>query len=107
MLSAYLTGKNFRALISAVSKFPTIGSFAGADVINLEVREGRAVATTCGIVLSRARVPADGELKLIGLERRTVEAFAGICPETAKLSIVSNGSKDVLIKFKGREINPP
>lgn len=107
MTVAKFSGKEFKRLISAVSKYPSIGNFAGADLINLEVVDGRATATTFGVVLSRARVPAEGELALVGLERRTVEAFAGICPDSAKLTISRNGTKEVLIKFKGREISPP
>lgn len=102
-MSATVLGKDFKALISAVTKFPTVGAFAGSELINLSAVDGKLTATTFGIVLSRAKVPVDGTLPLIAVNERELGDFAGICPDLAKIEI-SVGKTEVTVRFKNREL---
>lgn len=99
-------GKDFKALISSVSKFPTVGSFAGSELVNLQAADGKLTATAFGIVLSRGRVSAEGTLKLVGAGERELSSFAGICPDLAKVSI-SIVDKQIVLKCKQNEVKMP
>ena len=103
---AVFSGHLFKALISAVQKFPSVGSFAGSEVVNISVADGRAVATTFGTALSRARVEAEGTLKLTGINERDISAFASICTESAKVFIIPSETS-ILLKSRSREVNTP
>lgn len=106
MSKAIFVGKEFKSLISAVTRYPSIGSFAGAELINLRVGKNIAIATTSGVALSKAKIHAEGELPLIGIGIRELSAFAGICHDTAKVYIEIK-EKQLSIKSKGREIVLP
>jgi hypothetical protein len=106
MDKAIFSGHLFKVLIAAVQKFPSIGSFAGSEVVNISVADGKATATTFGTVLSRARVEAEGTLKLIGINERDISSFASICTDTAKVTITPS-EKSIVLKSRNREINTP
>jgi len=90
-----LKGKHFKALIKAVTRFPSVGNFAGADLVNLQVVDGKATATTFGIVLARARVPAAGVMSLVGIERRAIESYCAYISEKSSVTIKTDGGKFV------------
>lgn len=95
-MSADFIARDLKALLNAVTLFPTPGNFGGADLVAIAVGGGYAVATTFGVVLSRSRCRADGELDLIGLDRRTVCDYVGTCPETSKVTIAVEGTECIL-----------
>ncbi len=102
-MSAVLLGKDFKAVVRAVAKFAGIGAFAGSELVNLLAVNGNLIATTAGIVLSRAKVPAEGTLPLIAVNERELGDFAGICPDLAKVTI-DVGKTEVRVRFKNREL---
>jgi hypothetical protein len=102
MTKVMFAGKDFKAMVAAVTRFPELGNFAGADLIHLEVSEGKATACTFGIVLARARVDAEGKLPLTGLVRRNIEGFASVCSEAAKVTLAKVDSQ-IVLTVKGRE----
>jgi hypothetical protein len=101
-----LSGKDYKFLIAAVTRFPSVGSFAGSETINLQAADGKLAATTFNMVLSRARVAVEGELPLVGVNERTLAAFASVCSESAKVSITVSG-KVISVRSRRREITTP
>lgn len=106
MPKASILGKDFKTLTSAVTKFPSLGSFAGTELISLQVQSGKLTATTAGVAMSWADVPVEGTIPFIGVGEREVLAFAGICPDTAKVYIEVI-EKLIHLRCKGREIVLP
>ena len=105
MMSIIIVGKEFKKLVSAVTLFPSIGSFGGSELVNLHVKGGWATATTFGVVLSMAKVPATGELSLLGINERDMKSVASICTDADQIRI--DVDKHVTIHFRGREIITP
>lgn len=101
-------GADFKEAVTAVAKFPSVGSFAGSEVISLQAVEGKLTATTFGIVLSRARIDAKGDLALVGIDQRIAGTFASLCPDTAKVVIsILSDSKEVYIQCRSRWVKVP
>lgn len=98
-----LTGSSFKEVMTAVTRLPSLGSFAGSEQVNLSASEGVLTATTFGIVLARAKVSCTGDLELVATERRVLEAFAPFCPDTAKVSIQVENN-EVLSKCRTHEV---
>src|ERR1035437_7667400 len=94
-----VVGADFKALIVAVSRFPTIGSFAGSDTISISAQDGKINASSFGVVLSKARVKADGVLPLVGVDERALTAFAALCPDASKVYLEVVG-KELVIKCR-------
>lgn len=90
---AVLTGKDFKEVVAAVTKLPSLGNFAGSEQINITVADGKFTASTFGIVLARARVPAEGALSLVATERRIFEAFAPFCADATKVTMRVAGNE--------------
>lgn len=105
-MKATFLGKDLKALIAGIGKFPSLGNFAGADLIHLQVSEGKATAYTFGIVLSKVQVPAEGKMLLLGLDRRGVEGFVSICADAAKV-ILTKVDNQVAFASRGREALVP
>jgi hypothetical protein len=84
---AQLTAKAFKALVGAVTKYPNVGAFGGSEIISLRMGKGLAWASTMGVVLSKARVQAEGELELIGVDQRIIQPFASVCPGTGTVTL--------------------
>lgn len=104
-MRATLTGKDFKALITAVRRFPSVGSFAGAGVVNLTAVAGKLTATHLGVATARARVPVEGDLPLTGVDERVVDGFAPLCADTSKV-VLSREDNTLMIKCKDREVRP-
>jgi hypothetical protein len=101
-----VVGSDFRELITAVSRFPTIGSFAGSEMISLATNSGKLVASSFGVVLSKASVAVEGELTHIAIDERVIVPFASMCPDVAKVTI-ELADKKVTIRYKNKEIFVP
>lgn len=106
MPDATLNGGEFKRLVDAVKRFPSIGSFLGSDLINLEVGKKHAVASTFGVVVSRASIPAEGDLTLSAVDERALVPFTAICrPKSAV--VIRNTEKLLQFRTRGREISSP
>lgn len=95
-----ILARDFKALIAAVCKHPSLGAFAGSDLVNFQVVNGQATAKTFGVVAARAAVSAEGLMSLIGIDRRAIEEYAKLCGEKSTLEISRDGNE---IKFVCRE----
>lgn len=98
-----ITGQHFKELMTAVTRLPPLGSFAGSEQVNLVAANGTLTATTFGIVLARAKVPCTGDLALVATERRVLEAFAPFCPDASKVTIRVQDN-EVLSKCRTHEV---
>jgi hypothetical protein len=96
-----LAGSTFKQLVTALCKFPAVGNFVGADQLHVEAHSGKLTAMSVGAVLARTRVDCEGELALVGIERRAVESFAQICTDS-KVVIAVEG--EITLTSRGREI---
>lgn len=101
-----MTGKDFKALVTGVTKFPTVGHFGGSEMVNLAVTGGKAQCTTLGVVLSRSMVPAAGELPLIAIDERLIGPFASLHGEATKV-VIAYDDREVVIRARGRKITAP
>lgn len=93
-----MIGKDLKSLIRAVMRFPSVGSFAGSELVSLQVKNGWAIASTFGVILSKARVPAEGELELVAGDERALEPFIGGCSDTVKVVIEAD---EKVLKIRG------
>lgn len=83
-----LTGGDFKALIDAVSVFPTLGEFSDAGDVTLATRGGRLIATAHGVVFTWAYCKADGDLESpIAVDMRVLQSFAPLCANTLKVTL--------------------
>jgi hypothetical protein len=105
-LSLKLASKDFKALIAAVTRFETIGSFAGSEMVMLSGSKGKLIATSYGVVLSKAEVAAEGDLPLLALDERPLIQFAGTCSEAGDVSIDAD-EKIVALRFKKTVVRLP
>lgn len=96
------TGRDFVAMIEAVTKFPSVGQFVGAEFVHLAINDGYAVACTFGVVQSRGRVPAAGVLKLVGVDRRVIDSVAALCRGTANVKVYVV-DKEIVFLTRGRK----
>lgn len=88
MENCTLSGSDFKALVKAVSTFPTAaGAFVGSDLIHLQAGKGYLTAAVSGTVLSRGRVKAEGELSLVGVDRRIVENYMPVSGKRVRVSL--------------------
>ena len=98
-------GAVLRGVVSAACKFSSTGGFGGADLLHLEVKGGKLIAAMSTAVFSRVRVDCEGELNLIGIDRRVLESFVSI-GGNKKISIAVDGAKLVL-SSRSREAEIP
>lgn len=103
MSEAKIEGGNFKAVIAAVSRFPTIGTFVDSDKVNIVIANGVLQASTFGVVISRAEVPAEGEIELCGTDERTVVPYASAVVGQSPVLMVSDG-KTIKLRTRNREI---
>lgn len=99
-MEAKIAGVDFKALIAAVTKHPTAGSFMDSDMVNLQVKDGKAIASTFGVVLSKAFVAAEGEIPLLKIDDRSIGPFAkDVCSSKSDvyIEILEKG-----VKFRTR-----
>jgi hypothetical protein len=101
-----IAGKDFKALIQAVTKFPSVGGIAGSEQINIYTSKGHLIATSFGVVLARAKAPAEGELPLLSVDERLLIPFAQVPNETSKVHIELD-EKEIRFKCRNREITAP
>ena len=102
---ACFRGSDFKALVAAATRFPSIGSFADSQMVHLKVSDGVARATMCSIAAAAATVPAEGELPLLAIEERTLQGFASVVSDAAKVYIQAGA--DIRMWRKGREVTVP
>ena len=106
MKKAVLTGKDFKTLIAKITKFPGLGMFGGSDLVSLFCEDGYLTASSFGVVLAVGKKPCNGALPLCAVDERVVQNFAGIVPESGKVSIEAFG-KDILFKCGRNEVLVP
>lgn len=100
-----VVGTELRALIAAVTKFPSVGAFVGSENVNLQTAGGILTATTFGIVVARAKVKAQGDTELFAVDSQALVAFAGFCGKgDAKLDIQD---KEIWMSARGRKVKAP
>lgn len=103
MSEAKIAGADFKAVIAAVSRFPTIGTFVDSDKVNIVIANGVLQASTFGVVVSRAEVPAEGDVELCGTDERTVVPYASTVVGQSPVTMVSDG-KTIRLRTRNREI---
>lgn len=101
--TASLSARAFKQVVSAVTRFPPISALAGAEVIQFQVKKGRATAFTTGMVSSYAKSKAEGSLRASNVDRRVLESFASACPEGAVVRLGLRGP-ELLLKCKNIEL---
>ena len=102
-----VAGADFKALISAVTKFPTVGSFAASEQITFQVRDKKLQALAFGVVMSQASIPIlEGEIPHLALDQRPVMGFSGVIQASQKVFIEA-GASEVQIKAGKRSITIP
>lgn len=87
MDKAIVRGGAFKTLISDATRFPSVGPFAGANMLGLKVTDGKLIVRTFGLVLSRGSIASEGVLPAMAVDRRAVEAFASVCAGDKKVFI--------------------
>lgn len=92
MQSAKLKGAQFKELVSAVTKFPSVGTFVGSDIVSLRVANGKLTASSFGVVLSYASVEAEGTVDLFGIDERALGQFASHCRSNSDVRITRDKS---------------
>ena len=97
-----LEGVDFKALVSAVCRFPAIGSVKGADTGSVMATKGRAIATTASILEARAVVPGEGDLFWTAVDRRALESYASICRDSGKVTVTVD--KNMVLSHRKREV---
>ncbi len=103
MSEAKIQGADFKAVIAAVSRFPCIGAFVDSDKVNIVISGGVLQASTFGVVVSRAEVPAEGDIELCGTDERTVVPYASAVVGTSPVTMLSDG-KTIKLKTRNREL---
>ena len=84
-MEAIFTGRAFKQLMSEVTKFPSVGTFAGSELINL--RQGwHWRGEGQGLVLAWSEVPAEGQL-VCSADERVLTTFAGLFRDSAKVKV--------------------
>lgn len=101
MSRAIFASNDFKRLVAALTRFPSVGSFAASELINLTVADGHATATSFGVVMSKMRIRAEGELALVGMDERLVNNFASVCPDNAKVLLLAD--KEIKLRCKNKE----
>lgn len=97
---AQIKASDFKALVDAVSKFPSIGGFSDSDTVNIAVADGVAsVSIVGGVVSSFASIEATGMLPVIGLNDKLINGFANLCAGDSLVTIeVAN--KEIILRCK-------
>ena len=98
-----LTGTDFKALVSALNRFPALGSFAESEVVSFRASQDKAIATSLGTVLTRAAVPAQGDFPLTGIDSRYLASASAITREASNVTI-SLDNQVVTIKAGTNEL---
>jgi hypothetical protein len=104
MSQVTLLGVDFKAVVNAVRKFPSVGAFAGAGVINIQAAGGVLTATSIGVTLAVAQVAADGDMGLVGVEERALDGFASLCKDSAKVVITAE-EKGIVIRCRKEQMD--
>lgn len=100
--TATFTTKDFQQLVADVTRFPSAGAFADSENVGLSVKEGKATAYMHGMVLTKVRVPAEGDLATLGVDERLLESFASICSATS-VTITRDGD-NLLLKCGKKQV---
>ena len=103
---ATVPSKDFKELVKAVSRFPSIGAFAGSEMIMLSTSKNVLLASSYGVVLSKASTPIEGDLPLLAVDERVLIQFATTCGDDGTVTITTDG-KIVLFKHKKKEVKVP
>lgn len=104
---AQIKASDFKALVDAVSKFPSIGGFSDSDTVNLVVANGVAsVSIVGGVVSSFASVEASGAMPVIGLNDKLINGFANLCAGESLVNIEVIKNRIVLRCKHERAVQP-
>jgi hypothetical protein len=104
MQTVKLKGAEFKELIAAVTKFPSVGTFVGSDVVSLEAKNGKLSASSFGVVLSTGSTAADGDVALFGIDERAVGQFASHCRATSSVTITKDENSVRFTRGKTTEV---
>jgi hypothetical protein len=113
MAKATFSGKDFRELISNVTKLPSLGAFLGSELINLEVKEGVCKASSFSVIVSVSQIEAKGTMPLFNISERLLIPYSAACEGVKWVSaeIIEDekkGTKEILIRnSRGPKINYP
>jgi hypothetical protein len=102
-ITCTVTGKDFKLLIEAVTRFPSIGT---SGLISLKASDNKITASNTGIVISKATKECNGELPIIGIDEKMLIPLAGVVGDASKV-IVTVQEKEISIRSKTREITAP
>ena len=85
---------------------PTIGSFAGSEMVMLSADKGKAKVASYGVALSRATIQCEGSIPLCAIEERALQSFAGLCPDDSKVGVTVT-DKQVTLRCKKMDLDIP
>lgn len=99
---------DFKSLVSAVTRFPSVGGFGDSEMISFVVAAKGLVATASGLVLSQMRVAfASNYTGSFAVSGKDLASFASVCPDgsgTVKLEVAET---EVVLKCGPRELRSP
>lgn len=102
-----IEGKQLKLLIGAVTMTANAGSIGGTDVVSLQMLPGKLRASMSNVILSRASVPASGELEqAIGLDEKPLSLFASQCQDGDQVELAVTNTVALLQAGK-RELELP
>jgi hypothetical protein len=84
---ASVAGKDLKALVTALTRFPSIGAFAGSELIHFRVGKGFLQASSMGVVISRARIQAKGQTPCVAVDSRALGNFTSGFPDNCRVTI--------------------
>ena len=102
MQTATFIGKDFRTLLSEATRFPSVGTYSGSELVTLTVGGGLCVARTMGLAQCWAEVPAEGKLEC-SIDERVIVSFMSLCTESSKVRLTNTGS-ELILKTRTREV---
>ncbi len=87
MSSLTVKASDFKALLSAATRFPIVGGLAGSEMLTLTTSKGSMFASSLGVVLSKSKCPVEGEIPGIAVDERLLSSFAAVCDDSQVITI--------------------
>lgn len=101
-----IRGERFKRLVAAITKFPTLGSFAGSEMVNMSCDSGVLTATAVGVVMSVVTAKATGSIDLVAINERVLGNFAGVVADGAKV-VLSRSGNEISLRCRKRVMLAP
>jgi hypothetical protein len=100
-----VNGKDFKAIVSAATKFPILGGIAGSELVSLTAKNDILRASTLGTMLSQAKCVCVGTDVGFAIDIRLLTSFASVCSELN--DVVIDVDQTITLKSKNKEITAP